>query len=943
MRKRLCFLLSILFLVGVCAAAKGATPIADREFNFSWEYDPNGELILCHTGEMADSLAWNDNGHDWSGVDVNCGHEGPDCDNCKDGYRFPDGNVVCFVNGGSATFQLLDPNINPDVNIVAGRKYTMLLDLYTYDDWYFDISFYYSTDPCWIPDVDANEIVQESFLLGEIIFEPTGRGDWFFDRKVSFVATPGADYIGERLGIHLNNPYAGGTWLFADNVRLEWEWATNAYNPSPEDGERYVLQDKDLSWKPGLWAAEHIVYFGTDWEDVNNRSRTGGASDYTGDVNSFEPGTLELGATYYWTVTEVNDSYDPLPGVADPPWIGDIWSFTVEGAADNPSPADGAKNESIYTILSWTQGTVSESHDVYLGTDFDAVNDANNSLPVGTSVYKGNLAYEVNSYDPPGLLDLEQTYYWRIDEVRNSGADVIKGYIWSFTVAPYLMIDDMESYALSGKTEITDTWESDWDTSTAQISLQTVDGDANYVHGGENSMEYWYTNYSPPYEALCELPFDSSQDWTVAGFKVLTLYLRGYFDNEAGAIQPLYIQISDGTNTGTVQYEDSNDLVRGWMGWQEWNIELQDFVDDAPSLNLAAITKLGIKVGDGSYADEGYIYFDDIRLYPSRCLVDKATGSFTNDCDVDLYDLSALARDWLLSGIGSVSATVPSDTDLYGYWMMNDNATTSEVLDSSGNGKHGVLYDAMDTDDEPVEGETADHSITPGAVDGYALAFDGFDDYVDLPALNESSNTVTITAWIKREFAGNIYEGIVMSSNAWTPKGVNTPDPNYTAGLELGADTVTWAANYELAYMWTGYSWEWHSGLFVPPDEWTFTALTVAPEVATLYVSDGISLEAARNYDSHEPLPWNTAFHIADQMQFGPPSEETERFFHGAIDEVRIYNRTLTPNEIASLAGVSSADIPLEPWRANADGDDDVDLADYAMMADNWLAELLWP
>ena len=105
MRKKLCFLMSILFLFGICVTAKAGTPIADRQYNFSWEYDANGETEICHTGDMDYSLAWEDNGRDWSGVDVNCDHEASDCDECKDWFIVPDGNVVAFVNGGSAAFR----------------------------------------------------------------------------------------------------------------------------------------------------------------------------------------------------------------------------------------------------------------------------------------------------------------------------------------------------------------------------------------------------------------------------------------------------------------------------------------------------------------------------------------------------------------------------------------------------------------------------------------------------------------------------------------------------------------------------------------------------------------------------------------------------------------------------------------------------------------------
>jgi hypothetical protein len=61
---------------------------------------------------------------------------------------------------------------------------------------------------------------------------------------------------------------------------------------------------------------------------------------------------------------------------------------------------------------------------VYLGTNFDDVNDA---IP-GSGEYMGN--YDVNTFDPCGL-DLDTTYYWRIDEISLFGT--AKGNIWSFT------------------------------------------------------------------------------------------------------------------------------------------------------------------------------------------------------------------------------------------------------------------------------------------------------------------------------------------------------------------------------------------------------------------------------------------------------------------------------------------------------------------------------
>jgi len=81
--------------------------------------------------------------------------------------------------------------------------------------------------------------------------------------------------------------------------------------------------------------------------------------------------------------------------------------------------------------LVWSPGDYkadSNGHDVYLGTSFSDVNDADTS----SSVYKGR--QDANSYDP-GTLTAGQVYYWRIDEVNDANGDSPwKGDVWKFEV-----------------------------------------------------------------------------------------------------------------------------------------------------------------------------------------------------------------------------------------------------------------------------------------------------------------------------------------------------------------------------------------------------------------------------------------------------------------------------------------------------------------------------
>ena len=110
--------------------------------------------------------------------------------------------------------------------------------------------------------------------------------------------------------------------------------------------------------------------------------------------------------------------------------------FKPRTAAADPRPASGAVDVPNDVILAWSPGVFAVGHDVYFGTVFDDVNDASRANPMGVLVSQGQSAA---TFDPPGLLDFGQTYYWRVDEV-NAAPDntIFKGGVWSFTVEPFV-------------------------------------------------------------------------------------------------------------------------------------------------------------------------------------------------------------------------------------------------------------------------------------------------------------------------------------------------------------------------------------------------------------------------------------------------------------------------------------------------------------------------
>ncbi len=195
-----------------------------------------------------------------------------------------------------------------------------------------------------------------------------------------------------------------------------------AFGPNPANEAIYSGTGATLSWSSGETATSHDVYMGGNFADVND----GTAETFRGNFETTYfvvgfptypyPDGLVPGTTYYWRVDEVND-VDP-----NSPWKGGVWSFTVPlEIAYNPTPADGAKFIDPNANLSWMAGIGSISHTVYFGDNFDDVNNADGGLS------------QVNATYDPGPLELNKTYYWRVDEFDLFTTH--KGDVWSFTTA----------------------------------------------------------------------------------------------------------------------------------------------------------------------------------------------------------------------------------------------------------------------------------------------------------------------------------------------------------------------------------------------------------------------------------------------------------------------------------------------------------------------------
>jgi hypothetical protein len=403
---------------------------------------------------------------------------------------------------------------------------------------------------------------------------------------------PGTTYywrIDEVNDADPNSPWKGDVWSFTIPPK-------KAYNPNPADGTGLTDTTVTLSWTAGFGAKMHTVYFGDDYDEVNNA--TVGIPRGT---TFYDPGELEREKVNYWRVDEF-DGFDTFKG--------DIWTFTTPGAIGNPQPANGATDMGMATILSWTAADNAASHQVYLGLDKDNVRNADtNSIE-----YKGSKALGSESYDP-GLLDLGTTYYWRVDEVYNG--TTVKGPVWSFTVGDFLMVDDFESYT-DNDAEGEAIWQHWIDGfgipgNGAQVGyLLPPYAEQTIVHGSDQSMPLLYFNEAGVTNSEAVLTLTAPRDWTVAGVGELSLWIHGDAGNAA---DPLYVAISNATGAPAIVAHDEPDVATDTL-WTQWQVSLQAFADQG--INLTDLDKIAIGLGSKGGAAVGGIgtmYIDDIRLY----------------------------------------------------------------------------------------------------------------------------------------------------------------------------------------------------------------------------------------------------------------------------------------------------------------------------------------
>ena len=230
------------------------------------------------------------------------------------------------------------------------------------------------------------------------------------------------------------------------------------------------------------------------------------------------------------------DYADPLGG-----WTyiytGDAGATPQSGGIDTPAPSDPQKAHAVAPApgatvdlteaspLGWIAGASALQHDVYFGTDFDEVNDADTTDTTG--IYRGRQNPVI--YTPPEVLELGRSYYWRIDEVKADDT-IYKGDVWSYTIIGYILVDGFENYN-DYEYRIFDVWIDGWGVTANGSTSGYPDSpfvETNIVYGGAQSMPLLYNNDAFAKYSEASITLTSPRDWTAQNVKALSLWFQGH-------------------------------------------------------------------------------------------------------------------------------------------------------------------------------------------------------------------------------------------------------------------------------------------------------------------------------------------------------------------------------------------------------------------------------
>ena len=249
---------------------------------------------------------------------------------------------------------------------------------------------------------------------------------------------------------------------------------------------------------------------------------------------------------------------------------------------------------------------------------------------------------------------------------------------------------------------------------------------------------------------------------------------------------------------------------------------------------------------------------------------------------------------------GTYSAQVKADGAVE-YLRLDDDGLSPQTNEAENQGTLGQAWTGRYVGAGPDLGDPLVALGSPGPI---PPAFPGFkigntalsltNGWVTSPPLPLRDH-VTVVCWLNRAEMSTTGD---LSWPAWLGGG----------GLHLDGGTAS-NPEAELRYHWNGLQWDWASGLRVPANVWTWVALVVEPEQATIYMSDSDGLQSSAHTEvMHAPMM------VSSPPGFGGNQpDRSDRNYIGLMDEIAVYDRALSKEEIQALYASALVSAPTPP------------------------------
>ena len=550
------------------------------------------------------------------------------------------------------------------------------------------------------------------------------------------------------------------------------------------------------------------------------------------------------------TSSEENDFVSDLAGLNNI-WIG----FTDEL---NEGDWQWVTGESS-TYTNWRSG---EPNDVDAGEDYAALYSDSLWIDAGSPETADEAYYYVCEWDDIGvkvtfngheyqLINISKTWFEAKTDCEARG-----GYLVTITSSE-------ENDFVSDLAGLNNIWigftdelnEGDWQWVTGESSTYTNwrSGEPNDVDAGEDyaalySDSLWIDAGSPEtadeaYYYICE--------WDDIGVKVT---FKGHEYQLIDISNTWFEAKADcearGGHLVTITSSEENNFVSNLMVTNEIWIGLTDELNEGAWQWITAEKVIFTSWGSSEPNDDG-IGEDYTEMFSDGSWNDNGPPS-------DPTLINYYVCEWDIFS---------SKKNLILHFRMNEGSGNT-IYDLSGNNNNGAVSGAIWT--------------TLGEF-GYALEFDG-DDWVDAPFAKIITGQLSVSVWVYYDYTpdpnADYSDGIICQDN----------DSSRVFQLSTVNGKIAW-------HRWTGPIDDVLGTDNIVAYRWYHVAATFDGTTHRLYVDGVLNDQKAGDmtFDKTVPVSIGRIVHGGDPFAY----------FHGIIDEVRIYNSSLSTDDIKQLAGAS--------------------------------------